>query len=296
MGGDAAWYQKKMAIYWIVAPPRPSQKQPHFPAGLPVVSPFLQSLLFLFLFVSLTLIFLFSPPCLSVVFLFLKGAIIKDCQICYHLKKCNCFQFYFALLLFPFDCYNFFPFHFSIQLAFQSPLLPSPPLNLSTSPSAVIPRTDPRTTPRLPPTPPFFPTILNCKGSAYYWHKAAKTVLESNVRHKPTTTTTQKLPLSYTTAKEKEKSTKFLPIWGNICEDCSELPIYVKNFPQQKHTISSTIDQPVWERLTFLDEKKMLRSRMFGCLTEICARSSWTIIGEIFSAARLCSCNCRDAT
>ena len=154
----------------------------------------------------------------------------------------------------------------------------------------------PQNDPQITPTPPFFPTILNCKESTYYWHKAAKTVLESNVRHKPTTTTTQKLPLSYTTAKEKEKSTKFLPIWGNICEDCSELPIYVKNFPQQKHTISSTIDQPVWERLTFLDEKKMLRSRMFGCLTEICARSSWTIIGEIFSAARLCSCNCRDAT
>ena len=72
MGGDAAWYQKKkkkMAIYWIVAPPRPSQKQPHFPAGLPVVSPFLTCLSpsFSFRFSHTYFLVLTSPPlcCLS---------------------------------------------------------------------------------------------------------------------------------------------------------------------------------------------------------------------------------------
>ena len=146
----------------------------------------------------------------------------------------------------------------------------SPPLNLSTSPSAVIPRTDPKTTPRLPFPSPFYNPKLQgdlttgTRLRILSWNQTSdlriKLLLLLLLLH-------QKLPLSYTTAKEKEKSTKSLPIWGNICEDCSELPIYVRNFLRQKHTISSTIDQPVW--LNFLEEeKKLLRSRMFDCLTE----------------------------
>jgi len=192
----------------------------------------------------------------------------------------------------PFKCHNFFSVQVFIQYyAFQSPPLLSIYLRV---PLLWYPGLTPKRPQDYPF--PFRFTILNCKETLLLagtrlrilsWNQTSdlrlKLLLLLLLLH-------QKLPLSYTTAKEKEKSTKSLPIWGNICEDCSELPIYVRNFLRQKHTISSTIDQPV--PLNFLEEEKNCSE--VGCLIvwqNKCVLALEDIIGEIFSFARLCSCN-----